>query len=66
MGIALVISSSEISYKAIPESPADMGFLLGWLGEAFFIVVQSAYAPFLEIRISMSVVGCRGVYGRGE
>lgn len=66
MGIALVVSSSEISYKAIPESLADMGFFLGWVGGAFFIVVPSAYEPVLEIRILMSVVGCRGVYGRRE
>jgi len=66
VGIALVVSSGEISYTAIPESPADMGFFLAWVGVAFFIVVPLAYEPVLEIGILMSVVGCRGVYGRRE
>jgi type III secretion protein Q len=38
-------------------------WVFSWRAAGLFIVVTWAHAPLLEIRTSMSVVGCRGMYG---
>ncbi len=54
----------EASYSMLLKSAGCMSFLLAWAARWFFIVVPLAQKPVLEIRISMTVVGCRGRYGR--
>jgi hypothetical protein len=54
----------ENSDRAVLEVAGSMAFFLAWLAKQVSIVVAWALEPVWKIRISMSVVGCRGSYGR--